>query len=181
MGAALYMALSRTLIRTYAVQYDTQPELVFSATNHRILLDTDTKLFVTVFYGILDPITGTLTYCNAGHNPPYLLKPQNGGTVQELRRTGLPLGVFEKVTWTQGSVQLALGDSLVLYTDGVPEARSQQEEFFGEKRLLAIAQANLGRSAQDIQNALLAEVHQFMGDAPRLDDITVMVVVRDSS
>jgi NarL family two-component system response regulator LiaR len=180
MGAALYMALSRTLIRTYAIEYDTQPELVFGAANRRILQDTHTKLFVTVFYGILDPTTGALTYCNAGHNPPYLLNTQNSDTVQELRRTGLPLGVFEEVTWTQGSVQLAPGDSLVLYTDGVPEARSQQEEFFGEKRLLAIAQANLGRSAQDIQNALLAEVHQFMGNAPRLDDITVMVVVRDS-
>jgi serine phosphatase RsbU (regulator of sigma subunit) len=181
MGAALYMALSRTLIRTYAIEYDTQPELVFSTANRRILLDTHTKLFVTVFYGILDPITGTLTYCNAGHNPPYLLNTQNRDKVQTLRRTGMPLGVFEEVTWTQGSVQFAPGDSLVLYTDGVPEARNQQEEFFGEKRLLAIAQASLGRSAQDIQNALLAGIHQFMGNAPRLDDVTVMVVVRDSS
>jgi serine phosphatase RsbU (regulator of sigma subunit) len=181
MGAALYMALSRTLIRTYAIEYDTQPELVFSAANRRILLDTDTKLFVTVFYGILDPIASTLTYCNAGHNPPYLLTAQNSDTVQELRRTGLPLGVFEEVTWTQTAVEFAPGDLLVLYTDGVPEARDQQEEFFGEQRLLAIAQANLGRSAQDIQDTLLAEVHQFMGDAPRLDDITLMVVVRDSS
>ncbi|MFC1975381.1 SpoIIE family protein phosphatase [Chloroflexota bacterium] len=179
MGAALYMALSRTLIRTYAVEYDTQPELVFSAANRRILLDTHTKLFVTVFYGILDPITGTLTYSNAGHNPPYLLSAQNRETVQAFRRTGLPLGVFEDAVWEQGSVQLAPGDALVLYTDGVPEAQDQQEVFFGEERLLEIAQANLGRSAQDIQNALLAEVHKFMGDAPRLDDITVMVAVRD--
>jgi sigma-B regulation protein RsbU (phosphoserine phosphatase) len=181
MGAALYMALSRTLIRTYAMEYDTQPDLVFSAANRRILLDTHTKLFVTVFYGILDPTTGILTYCNAGHNPPYLFNTQNNDTVHELRRTGLPLGVFEEVTWTRGSIQFAPGDLSVLYTDGVPEARNQHEEFFGEKRLLAIAQANWGRSAQDIQNALLAEVHQFMGDAPRLDDITLMVVVRDSS
>ena len=106
---------------------------------------------------------------------------RSGESIAPLRRTGLPLGVFEAVTWTQGSVQLAPGDSLVLYTDGVPEAQNQQEEFFGEKRLLEIVQANLERSAQDIQNALLAEVHQFMGNAPRLDDITVMVVVRDSS
>jgi len=180
MGAALYMALSRTLIRTYAVEYDTQPELVFSAANRRILLDTHTKLFVTVFYGILDPTTGTLTYCNAGHNPPYLFEAQPSDTVQELRRTGLPLGVFEEVSWTQSSVQLAPGDTLVLYTDGVPEARDRQAEFFGEKRLLEVVQTNLGGSAQDIQSTLLAAVHQFMGDAPRLDDITLMVVVRDS-
>ena len=180
MGAALYMALSRTLIRTFAVEYDTQPELVFSAVNRRILLDTHSKLFVTVFYGILNPITGTLTYCNAGHNPPYLLNTQNSDTVQELRGTGLPLGIFEDVTWTQASVQLAPGDALVLYTDGIPEAQDQQEMFFGDERLLVTVQANLGRSAQDIQDALIAEVHTFVGDAPRLDDITVMVVVRDS-
>ncbi len=180
MGAALYMALSRTLIRTYAIEYDTQPDLVFSVANHRILVDSHTKLFVTVFYGILDPMTGRLTYCNAGHNPPYLLSTQNKDTVQSLRRTGMPLGIFEDVTWTQDSVQLAPGDVLVLYTDGIPEAQDRQEVFFGEKRLLEIVQGNLGRSAQAIQHALMAEVHRFMGDAPRLDDITLMVVIRDS-
>jgi NarL family two-component system response regulator LiaR len=180
MGAALYMALSRTLIRTYAVEYDRQPELVFGAANRRILLDTHAKLFVTVFYGILDPTTGTLTYCNAGHNPPYFLSAQNKGMVQALGGTGLPLGIFEEVTWTQESVQLAPGDTLVLYTDGIPEAQDQQQVFFGEERLQKTVQANLGGSAQDIQDALLAEVHRFGGDAPRLDDITVVVVVRDS-
>jgi serine phosphatase RsbU (regulator of sigma subunit) len=180
MGAALYMALSRTLIRTYAVEYDRQPELVFGAANRRILLDTHAKLFVTVFYGILDPTTGTLTYCNAGHNPPYFLSAQNKDMVQALGGTGLPLGIFEEVTWTQESVQLAPGDTLVLYTDGIPEAQDQQQVFFGEERLQKTVQANLGGSAQDIQDALLAEVHRFGGDAPRLDDITVVVVVRDS-
>jgi sigma-B regulation protein RsbU (phosphoserine phosphatase) len=133
-----------------------------------------------VFYGILNPITGMLTYCNAGHNPPYLLNTQNSNTVQALRGTGLPLGIFEDVTWTRASVQLVPGDTLVLYTDGIPEARDQQEIFFGDERLLKTIQANLGRSAQDIQDALIAEVHTFVGDTPRLDDITVMVVVQDS-
>jgi sigma-B regulation protein RsbU (phosphoserine phosphatase) len=180
MGAALYMALCRTLLRTYAVEYETQPDLVFSVANRRILLDTHTKLFVTVFYGILDPTSGTLTYCNAGHNPPYLLSAQNRDTVQALRRTGMPLGVFEDATWEQGSVQIASDDALVLYTDGIPEAQDRQELFFGEKRLLEIVQSNLGCSAQDMQDALLAEVHRFMGDAPQLDDITLMVVIRES-
>jgi NarL family two-component system response regulator LiaR len=180
MGAALYMALSRTLIRTFAAEYHTRPDLVLGAVNGRILMDTRANLFVTVFYGILDPISGTLTYCNAGHNPPYLLNAEDRDSVQELGRTGIPLGIFEDVTWQQGAVPLAPGDVLVLYTDGITEAQDRREMFFGQERLLEIAQANLGRSAREIQDVLIAEVHKFVGDVPQFDDITLMVVVRDS-
>jgi NarL family two-component system response regulator LiaR len=180
MGAALYMALSRTLIRTYAAEYDTKPELTLSAVNRRILIDTHTDLFVTVFYGILDPISGMLTYCNAGHNPPYLLNGPNRDLVQELARTGIPLGIFDDMTWQQGTAQILPGDVLVLYTDGVTEAQDQKEMLFGQERLLEIAQANLERSAQDIQKSLIQGVHEFVGDVPQFDDITVMVLARDS-
>jgi serine phosphatase RsbU (regulator of sigma subunit)/DNA-binding NarL/FixJ family response regulator len=179
MGAALYMALCRTLIRTYAAEHDTRPDLVLGATNRRILMDARANMFVTVFYGILDPASGTLTYGNAGHNPPYLLSSQNRDMVQELRGTGMALGVVEDVTWKQDTVRLAPGDVLLLYSDGITEAQDQQEAFFGEKRLLQAAQANLGHSAQDIQDALIAEVREFVGEAPQFDDITLMVVGRD--
>ena len=179
MGAALYMALSRTLIRTYAAEYHARPDLVLSASSRRILTDARADLFVTVFYGILDPATGMLTYCNAGHNPPYLLSAQDRDTVQALRRTGMPLGVVEDATWKQGAVQLAPGDVLVLYTDGVTDAEDGKGSFFSEERLLETAKANLGRSAQDIQDTLIAEVRGFVGDAPQLDDITLMVVARN--
>jgi sigma-B regulation protein RsbU (phosphoserine phosphatase) len=180
MGAALYMALSRTLLRTYAIQYQARPDHVFSVANRRILMDTDAKMFVTAFYGILDPVTGTLTYCNAGHNPPCLLSSQNESPVQELRRTGIPLGVFRGETWEHGVVQFAPGDVLVLYTDGVTDAQDEHETFFDEERLCETAQANLGRPAQDVQDGLIAAVQEFVGDAPQFDDITVMVVVRGS-
>jgi sigma-B regulation protein RsbU (phosphoserine phosphatase) len=85
------------------------------------------------------------------------------------------------VTWEQGVVQLAPGDMLVLYTDGVTEAQDGQEAFFGKERLLEVVRTNLGRPVQDVQDALLAEVHQFVGDAPQFDDIALMVVVRGSA
>jgi len=178
MGAALYMALSRTLIRTYAVEYHTRPDYVLRVANRRILADAQAGLFVTVFYGVLNPTTGTLTYCNAGHNPPYLLSARNEDTAQALRRTGMPLGIAGGVTWEQDVVQLAPGDMLVLYTDGVTEAQDGRETFFGKERLLEVVRTNLGRPAQDVQDALLAEVHEFVGDAPQFDDIALMVVVR---
>lgn len=179
MGAALYMALSRTLIRTYAAEYDTRPDLALGAANRRILMDSQADLFVTVFYGILDPASGMLTYCNSGHNPPYLLSAQSGGAVQPLSNTGLPLGVFEDATWTYGTAQFGPGDVLLLYTDGITEAQDQQGVFFGDERLLESMQAKRGRSAQDIQDALMAEVREFVGESPQSDDITLMVVVRE--
>ena len=185
------MALSRTLIRTYAAEYDTQPELVLGAANRRILMDTRADLFVTVFYGVLDPSTGTLTYSNAGHNPPYLLGTGGGGWVQSMRRTGMALGVVEDAVWEQKAVQIASGDVLVLYTDGVTDAQNAQEGFFGEERLLEVVRArggtkanhNLptgqGFSAQGVQEALAMEIHGFVSNAPQFDDITLMIVVRE--
>ena len=178
MGAALFMALSRTLIRTYAVEYDTHPELTLGAANRRILADTHAGLFVTVFYGVLDPTSGELTYSNAGHNPPCLLNARDGNTVQELDRTGVPLGILDGGTWQQRVVHLAPGDVLLMYTDGITEAQNAQEAFFDEERLLEIVRGALGRSAQDIQDEVMAQVGAFVGDAPQSDDITLMVVVR---
>jgi sigma-B regulation protein RsbU (phosphoserine phosphatase) len=179
MGAALFMVLSRTLIRTYAAQHRRNPAAVLAATNRRILKDIHTDEFVTVFYGILDTTTGALTYCNAGHNPPYLFNATSGNSFQGLRRTGMPLGLFADVSWEPKAVQLAPADTLVLYSDGVTEAHDMQGELFGEERLQQVAIANVGRSAQDVQEALMATLQQFMAAAPQFDDITLAVVVRE--
>lgn len=179
-ASALFMALSCTLIRTYAVEYDTQPERVFGAVHRRILADTKATQFVTVFYGILDPAAGTLTYGNAGHNPAYLVR-QDGAEAQELDNTGLPLGMrlFKDASWEQRTVQLAPGDTLVIYSDGVTEAEDEEGGFFEEERLLELVQANAGRSAQDMEDVIMADVHAFAGDAPQSDDITLVVLVRE--
>jgi serine phosphatase RsbU (regulator of sigma subunit)/energy-coupling factor transporter ATP-binding protein EcfA2 len=183
MGAALYMALSRTIIRTYAGDYPDRPDLALRAANERILADTRSGLFVTVFYGILDPSAGTLTYCNAGHYPPYLLghlpaSTQEGDPVQALPGRGMALGVIEDTSWGHRTVELPPGATLLLYTDGVLDAQNPQEERFGSERVLEIAQSSLGRSAHGLQADLLARLQQFMGDAHQFDDMTLVTVVR---
>jgi serine phosphatase RsbU (regulator of sigma subunit) len=178
-AAALFMALSRSLIRTYAADYDSQPEQVLAETNRRILADTNTGLFVTVFYAVLDPETGTLFYSNAGHNPPYHFQGDQNAA-HPLTRTGIPVGMFDDSAWQMSTIQLSPGDVLVLYTDGVTDANDGEGTFFNIERLLATVQSNLGRSAQEIQDAILTAVHQFAGGVPQFDDITLVVLVRES-
>jgi serine phosphatase RsbU (regulator of sigma subunit) len=178
-GAALYMALSRTLLRTYAAQHPDRPAEVLAAVNRRLLGETHTGMFVTVFYGVLEPVAGTLTYGNAGHNPPVLLRASPAGDAEWLSRTGMALGVTDNTSWDEGRQSLAAGDTLLLYTDGLPDAQGASGEFLGTARLLHAARAHLGLPATHMQQALLAEVHHFVGEAPRFDDLTLLVVVRE--
>jgi len=177
MGAALFMTSSRTLLRAYAVEYPDQPAQVLKAVNRQITQNTRGGLFVTLFYGILDPANRSMLYCNAGHNPPCLLR--SVGRVEELHGTGIPLGVFETASWEVGQVQCSSGSALVLYTDGVTEAQDRQERAFGSQRLIQAAQeAAFGpqRSAQGIQEAILGSVAEFSQGAPQLDDITLVII-----
>ena len=185
MGAALFMALCRTLVRTYALEHPTRPDLVFMAVNQRMLADTRADLFVTMFYAVLDPRSASITYCNAGHNPPLLLL--GAGDAQRivtLGKTGMALGVIERETWSQESVQLQPGHLLLLYTDGVVEAQNAQGEFFGTQRLLDFVTGNSGASgwpsADGLLAALSAELRAFADTAPQFDDITLVIAIRDT-
>jgi serine phosphatase RsbU (regulator of sigma subunit) len=179
LGPALYMTLSRTLIRTYATEFDLQPDLVFFATNERILKDTRANLFVTVFFAVLDPKTGSITYCNAGHNPPFLLSSQNECEPHSLTKTGIPIGIDEDSTWERETVLMEPGDVLVLYTDGVPDAQNSAGDFYKQQSLVDTITNNLGQSAEDLQTSILDSVYEFVGEAPPFDDITLMVLARD--
>ena len=178
-GPALYMALSRTLIRTYALEYEFDPDTVFFAANRRILQDARARLFVTVFFGVLDTETGVLTYSNAGHNPPYLLRA-DGGDVEPLRLTGMPIGIDESAVWEQHEVKMEVGDVLVLYTDGIPDAMNEEGELYEDENLVDVAVLNANASAHELQAAVIDSVHNFVGDAPQVDDITMMVLRREN-
>jgi sigma-B regulation protein RsbU (phosphoserine phosphatase) len=177
-GPALYMALSRTLIRTYATEFDLSPDTVFFSANERILSDTSANLFVTAFYGILDPASGTLIYSNAGHNPPYLFSGATG-QVEPLGRTGIPIGIDEDAVWERREAQLAPGDALVLYTDGIPEAQNGEGNFFEEGRLIEVVKENLGGNAEELQSCILDSIKDFLNGGAAQDDITLMVLLRD--
>jgi sigma-B regulation protein RsbU (phosphoserine phosphatase) len=193
-GASLYMALCRTLMRTYASEFSIEPERMFGAVNRRMLTETRSAMFVTVFYTVFEPLTGTLTYCNAGHPPPHLLRVSKGPPPKversPLGRTGMAMGVVQDTTWQQRTVSMEAGDVLVLYSDGITEATNAQNELFGEQRLLqaiedrVLASAHAAGpgiqalSAQEIVDAILGRVRGFVGSAPQSDDLTLMVVMR---
>lgn len=180
LGAAVFMALASTLLRTYAVQYYTLPAFAMSSVNERILSDTRGSMFVTAFYGVLEPETGRLRYVNAGHNPPYVLSAQKGKPVDRLFRTGMALGILKEASWQQKIVKLIPGDMLVLYTDGITEAQNRRGEMFGERRLLDVIRPLVGRPAREILEAVLGEVESFSGGSLYQDDTTLVVLARRS-
>ncbi len=178
-GAALYMAMSIALLRAYALEHPEHPEQVCQAVNQRLLEYAGANHFVTVFYGVFDPVSGGMAYCNAGHPPPLLLSPSKAGEHNWLKNTGVPLGVIEDATWLQASTQLAAGDTLILYTDGIIEAENADHQFFGLERLEETARGLTGESARTVRDTLLESVSQFTQGVSLADDIALIVLVRD--
>jgi phosphoserine phosphatase RsbU/P len=174
-GAAMYMALCCTLLRTYAVRCPDQPELVFEEVNRRLMQDIECEEFVTMFYGVLDPKSGDFNYCNAGHNPPFFFSNQQNLNHDKLIRTGMALGVLEENHWERKSIHFKPGDLLVLYTDGITDAEDQNTMFFGEERFTAILQKNV-LHPKVITGEVMRELTTFVATAEPFDDITIVVV-----
>jgi len=179
MGAALYMTLSRTLIRTYAPDNIDRPDITMRTVNERILADTHAGLFVTVFYGILDPVKGRLIYCNAGHNPPFILHKEQQEMPLILHRTGMALGVTYDARWEPQVVDIPEEGLMILYTDGVVDAQNPNGDLFGDTRLLEAASTNYFRSAQDILDAMITGVRTFAGENGQFDDMAMVVLRRE--
>jgi serine phosphatase RsbU (regulator of sigma subunit) len=181
-GAALYMAMSRTLIRTYAGENQLCPEHVIHQVNRRILTDTQHGIFLTVVFGILNPADGIFNYVNAGHNPPVLLsKEEDQVTLTLLEKTGTLLGIFEGNTWEEKQRSINPGEVLVLYTDGITEAQNEEGEFFGNERFFEVLTSCFTTSAEIFRNHILEAVQSFTGSSPRLDDVTLIVIARESN
>lgn len=174
--AALMMALSRTMVRTAAAD-GRNPSAALGLANELILKHSQTDLFVTAFYATLDTRTGRLTYANAGHNRPLWVQ-SSSGDIQELAAQGIVLGILEDIELGERQIDVAPGDFLVFYTDGVTEAMSADGQEFGQERLRAAVAATPDASPQQIISAVVDAVNVFTGDAPQADDLTLLVVKR---
>ncbi len=177
-SAALFMALSRSLWRTFAINHPAEPELTMVDTNRRIVADTHGGLYITLLYGILNPQQAEFTYCSAGHHPALLMRAKDG-SIEKLERTGIPLGVLEESTWKRESVRIEPGDVLVLYTDGITDAENTSDEFYGLVRLQEVLGRQRDKTAEEIRDAIREEVRRWVGKAAQFDDITLMVLVRE--
>jgi sigma-B regulation protein RsbU (phosphoserine phosphatase) len=173
MPAALFMALSRSIIRASVTSTRSPAEDIDQA-NRLICADSTDSMFVTLFYAQLDPETGELVYVNAGHNPPLLYRA-NQDELIELTRTGMVLGLFEAVDFEQRTVQLDPADFILLYTDGVSEAMDAHNREFGKERLRRILLDNRRASAEDVAEAIEQALTAFTGEAAPSDDITFVI------
>jgi phosphoserine phosphatase RsbU/P len=173
--AALFMALSRTILRTVAFNRP-RPAEVLERTNQIIFNDSQSGLFVTLFYAVWDPETETLTYANAGHNPPLLL--HRNGRCSSLDTDGMALGVLEQVEIGEKKVRLQSGDTVIFYTDGVTEALNEDQDEFGVERLTLTAARARRSEAAGIMAAITNAIQDHAGDTPQFDDITLVVLKR---
>lgn len=175
--AALFMAVSNTLLRSIALTKDNSRECI-EELNRLICRVNVNSMFVTVFYGILNHRTGALDYTNGGHNPAYVLRGKNGELERLGRFPNLVVGGFEDFCYKSESAQLDPGDSLFLYTDGITEAFDAKDEAFGDERLEDSLVELYHDDAKTIIEGVYADLGEFIGDRTQSDDITMLVVKR---
>ncbi|MDE0579907.1 MAG: SpoIIE family protein phosphatase [bacterium] len=174
--ASMFMMSSRTALKGAAIGVR-EPQMVLTEVNNQLQQDNPTFMFVTLIYALFNPETGLLTYSIAGHDPPMLVSAD--GTVTELPLTkGIALGIAADVVYTQESVTLEPGDTVVLFTDGVTEAMNADNQQFGLGRLTEVFEGKPPENATEANEAVFEFVRNFAGDAPQSDDITCLTLRR---
>jgi sigma-B regulation protein RsbU (phosphoserine phosphatase) len=174
LDAALIMVTFRAYLHAM-VMSDLAMPAVMARINRLVHGATGGERFITSFYGLLDPHSKRLVYINAGHNPPLLVRTD--GSCQLLDRGGIPLGVFDDTQYSEFFVDLRAGDILVLYTDGLTEAKNTRDEHFGLKRLEHIVRAAGDRNSYSICKDVTRAVHDFSAKAGGPgDDMTISVI-----
>jgi phosphoserine phosphatase RsbU/P len=173
--SALFMAVTRTLLRATAMQGISAAECI-RYVNNVLAKQGDGTMYVTLLYGILDPRTGVLDYCSAGHHAPLVFSKGESELRHAGEGGGLIAGLYDWAPYTGGSLQLKPGDCLLLYTDGVTEAFDASGEMFGDAGMERNLLANTGAPVEGIVKGLLGEVRAYLGSAPQSDDMTALAV-----
>lgn len=173
--AALFMVIAKTLIKNYT-QTGMKPAEVFTTVNHILCDGNDAGLFVTAWLGVLELTDGTLTYVNAGHNPPLVKKAD--GEFEYLRECScFVLAGMDEIKYRQSIMKFAPGDRLFLYTDGVTEAIDSKRQLYGQERLKDFLNKNsVGADVEKMLKMIRSELQNFAGDAPQFDDITMLLL-----
>jgi serine phosphatase RsbU (regulator of sigma subunit) len=177
MPAALFMASARSVLRANAQLGGSAVEIV-TRTNRAMVKDAPGGMFVTLFFGILDPLTHEFSYVNAGHNPPLFRRGRSRALVA-LRGENLALGILPDVPFSNGAVRLMRGDTIVLYTDGVTDATNPAGAFFDQSRLERLVRTAPPGSARGLIRRLSSQVRKFTGAHPQSDDITMVALRRN--
>jgi serine phosphatase RsbU (regulator of sigma subunit) len=174
-SAALFMAVTRTLFRAVAQDVDSVSG-VASRMNAELARDNDGQFFVTAFVGRIDLASGRVTYCNGGHPPPLRVSPDGSVQPEAAVESGIAFGVIEDAQYQEGILDLAAGDLLILFTDGVTEAINGSGELFGDPRLHAVAHDCAAAPAAALVDTIVDAVTAFAAGAPQEDDITVLAL-----
>ena len=176
-AAALLMSSLHAAIHAQSASHDSLSATI-SAVNRYLADNIPANRFVTLFYAELEPDSGSLSFLNAGHNPPLIVHA--AGTVEQLASGGLPLGIKRDAEYREGRTQLQLGDVLVVYSDGVTEAVSPSGEEFGPTRLYEVVSRNVEASAAGIRDRIESSLTKFSQGTSAADDITLVIVKRQA-
>ena len=170
--AALFMMVSKSFIKNEVLEGKHVDE-VFCEVNNQLCENNKENFFVTAWLGILDLTSGALTYVNAGHNPPVILR--RDGSVEWMRmQPGLVLAAMMDIPYSGNETRLERGDRLLLYTDGVTEAMNEQEEMYGEERLEQLLAGTSGMTVTETVKWLREDLRNFAGETQQYDDITIL-------
>jgi serine phosphatase RsbU (regulator of sigma subunit) len=176
--AALVMSTTCGMLQLAAQDLESSsPSEVLRRVNEALLTRIPANMFVTCFYAILDPKSASLSYANAGHDLPYLRR--RNGDAEELRARGMPLGLMPGMSYEQKEIVLDAGQSVLFYTDGLVEAHDPKGEMFGFPRLRALV-AKRGKE-RSLEEALLEELHSFVGEGWEQEDDITLLTLRHST
>ncbi|MEI7831468.1 MAG: SpoIIE family protein phosphatase [Prolixibacteraceae bacterium] len=173
--ASLFMAVTRTLVRSISDK-EVSPSVIVTSLNKSLSDNNESSMFVTFFLGVLDLKTGLLKYCNAGHNPPVIIRGK-GDVVMFEKTKYIPVGLFEDFDYQELSLQLEDGDKIFLYTDGVSEAENADNKLFGDDTLMNIVSQNAKATPRDLIHTMEAEIASHVNGFTQSDDITMMTIV----